>query len=190
MSLLGVKVRGRSQLAVEACAARAREKVAFDAGATDALDCLKVFGGLRRTLGVQYEIQERGHEACVFVDANTKQLVVCVSSSTYDGLEQNDARAAFTVCHEIGHVVMHEAELRAASREPALFARERQHRIFEDSEWQANCFAAAMLMPGRGLLALASRGELDVWLLQETFDVSAQAAAKRLADFRANKVLL
>lgn len=45
-------------------------------------------------------------------------------------------------------------------------------------------------MPGAGLRILELGGELDEWLLQETYGVSAQAAAKRLSDYRSGKAFI
>ena len=52
-----------------------------------------------------------------------------------------------------------------------------------DTEWQANGFAAAMLMPATGLDQMERAGELDVRMVAKTYLVSLQAAELRLKVF-------
>ena len=56
-----------------------------------------------------------------------------------------------------------------------------EHEAYQDTEWQANAFAGALLMPARGLLILdQEHGELSTALVTEHFRVSAEAAGYRL----------
>jgi Zn-dependent peptidase ImmA (M78 family) len=65
------------------------------------------------------------------------------------------------------------------------------HRIFEDTEWQANAFAAAFLMPGAGLVELEARGiTLTPQELVRRFNVSFDAARIRLDVYRARRTEL
>lgn len=55
-------------------------------------------------------------------------------------VESTNGRSLFTFAHEFGHIILgHE---RTLNREETL-----EHKAFEDSEWQANTFAAEFLMP-------------------------------------------
>lgn len=72
----------------------------------------------------------------------------------YDALFQdgtNTNRARSTLAHEIGHAVLHKAEVRTGRELPAALALRRAPRSklkpYEDSEWQAYMFAGALLMP-------------------------------------------
>jgi Zn-dependent peptidase ImmA (M78 family) len=62
------------------------------------------------------------------------------------------------------------------------------HRVYEDTEWQANAFAAAFLVPAAGLANLErSRGILTAQELVRRFNVSFDAARIRLDCFRARR---
>ena len=62
------------------------------------------------------------------------------------------------------------------------------HEVFRDTEWQANAFASALLMPARGLLALEQKYDgLSPVIASENFRVSAQAASYRLDMYNARK---
>ncbi|WP_019594108.1 ImmA/IrrE family metallo-endopeptidase [Thioalkalivibrio sp. ALM2T] len=64
-----------------------------------------------------------------------------IREDVYDNLHQDDPRSRFTIAHEIGHLVLHPGLSLARGKAPAT------HRHFEDSEWQADTFAAEFLMP-------------------------------------------
>ena len=70
-------------------------------------------------------------------------MTIILRADTYDALcdvsDPKHCRARFTVAHEIGHLILHEgfALARGAVR----------HKHYEDSEWQADTFAAELLMP-------------------------------------------
>jgi len=67
---------------------------------------------------------------------------IWVTEATYQGALKFDPRCRFTLAHELAHVLLH-------SGRPLARAPERQSNIapFRSSEWQANAFAAAFLMP-------------------------------------------
>ena len=63
----------------------------------------------------------------------------------------------------------------------ALHRGEQAHRPFRDTEWQANAFASALLMPAQGLIALErEHGALTVVEIADRFGVSHEAAGYRL----------
>ena len=102
-------------------------------------------------------------------------------------------RALFCLCHELGHVCVHTQKLVELSRIPhdvaALHRGEvPSHAIFEDTEWQANAFAAAFLMPGAGLAELEARGiMLTAQEVVRRYNVSFDAARIRLDIYRARR---
>jgi Zn-dependent peptidase ImmA (M78 family) len=63
-----------------------------------------------------------------------------------------------------------------------------KHQHFEDTEWQANGFASALLMPANGLAVLEKRfGQISAAMIQDTFNVSYEAASYRLGCFTRRK---
>jgi Zn-dependent peptidase ImmA (M78 family) len=61
------------------------------------------------------------------------------------------------------------------------------HKAFMDTEWQANGFAASMLMPATGLARMERSGGLDAPAVADHYLVSLQAAELRLKVFRHRK---
>lgn len=124
------------------------------------------------------------------------EFCLCLTEDTYDWLESGERpRALFSVGHELGHVVLHAAQLRRLSRFPhspsALRrARQPQHASYMDTEWQGNAFAAALLMPAPKLRQLEKAGRLDAITLSEDMGVSYEAAAYRLEAYLKRRELL
>jgi hypothetical protein len=91
--------------------------------------------------GIVYDVVDasdlpRGIEACCLPE----QRLISLSAETYQKACGDDPRARFTIIHELGHILL------AHTR---TFHRDSNETIaaFEDSEWQANQFAAEFLMP-------------------------------------------
>lgn len=128
-------------------------------------------------IGVLYDIapddEMDGEEALTAPDLDQVQI----SESVYAKLLAGDYRARFTIIHEIGHLLKHR------NITPS-FARSSGHGFFEDSEWQADCFAAEFLMPPE--LAARCRNVADI---QATFGVSFQAATIRVRNLRKEGVI-
>ena len=101
-------------------------------------------------------------------------------------LEGRNPRAGYFVAHELGHVVLHPDQLVRLAEMPTnqqtSFHRGRaDHKPYEDTEWQANAFASALLMPAAGLQGLEDRsGWLTTSLIAARFGVSVEAAGYRL----------
>lgn len=94
---------------------------------------------------------------------------IYISESTYNKACNNHPQARFTIAHEFGHLLLeHEID--------AVFARDNINETiqsYRDSEWQADTFAAYLLMPEE--LAKDKSAE-DI---EKLFGVSASAAIAR-----------
>lgn len=116
-------------------------------------------------------------------------MEILASAQTYDWLEDSHPRAGYFVGHELGHCVLHADQLVRLALMPhqqqRSFHRGREgHKPFEDTEWQANAFAGALLMPAKGMAALEkSHGAITVSTLVNRFGVSSEAAGYRLELF-------
>jgi hypothetical protein len=116
-------------------------------------------------------------------------IEVLASEQTYAWLEVSHPRATYFVAHELGHCVLHTEQLVRLAQMPtmqlAAFHRGKtEHKPYEDTEWQANAFASALLMPAQGLLALEQkRGSLIEYDVSERFGVSNEAAGYRIELF-------
>ena len=96
---------------------------------------------------------------------------------------QNAQRRAFTIAHELGHLFLH----MGYRTNPSLWEAQDQ-RIFRrfgssEQEYQANEFAAALLMPKdiyrRILMKSAQNGRADINTVANYFNVSQAAAINR-----------
>lgn len=63
-----------------------------------------------------------------------------IPDHVYNALMEGQPRARFTVAHELGHIMMHEQVVHY------LNGIDSWHHYEEDSEWQANMFAAHLLV--------------------------------------------
>ena len=116
-------------------------------------------------------------------------IEILASAETYDWLEQDYPRGRFFLAHELGHCLLHTDQLVRLAHMPlaqqvALHQNGQlvAHEIYRDTEWQANAFASAFLMPASGLLALEIRYGIGLCpaIIAEHFVVSVEAASYRL----------
>lgn len=138
---------------------------------------------------VEYELyQLHGYrtwssELTLGVEAVTipQQKTLYLREDVYEALTEDQGRARFTATHEEGHVWLHRG-LRTYSRRGEQLGLFRKAEIpaFRDPEWQANQFAAAVLMPAPAVRVLVAREGTNPGALAETFKVSAAAARIRL----------
>ena len=115
-----------------------------------------------------------------------------INNNVYWAAHRGDPRARYTFAHEFGHCVLHKAQLKAMNQSrtnaPRLYCRD-ELKPYLDPEWQANKFAAALLMPRPAVRALAAGqplwrpGELESEVAQ-VLNVSKQTAGYRVADLR------
>ncbi len=92
-----------------------------------------------------------------------------IREDVYDAAVAGQPRHRFTVAHEAGHAMMH---IRTLNRLPSSGGKVPP---FRDPEWQANRFAAALLMP-RHLVKICT----SVREIMEKFGVSRECAEMRI----------
>ncbi|WP_462383336.1 ImmA/IrrE family metallo-endopeptidase [Pseudomonas sp. Marseille-QA0892] len=107
---------------------------------------------------------------------------IVLREDVYYGACEGRGRDRFTAAHELGHYLMHR-------NAPMKFHRAETGRLpaYKDSEWQANRFAGALLMPEAKLASCRSLREVV-----ERFGVSydaAQVQNKVLAKRRNMRIL-
>lgn len=122
--------------------------------------------------GIIYDVVDssdlpNGIEACCLPE----QRLITLSEDTYKKACEDEPRARFTVIHELGHILL--AHTRTFHRDNGGVI-----AAFEDSEWQANQFAAEFLMP---LDHMAQERITQVDHLIFAYQVSAPAAERRIA---------
>ena len=199
--LLGVRAdRGYSHRNLEKVAVYVREQLNYSP--TEAINTLQLFDGLDMMVRDRtgQDIPIRGSvieldklEGFTRYDGDNHIIEILASPKTYDWLEKNYPRGGYFVAHELGHCLLHTDQLVRLAQMPraqqAALHRGRQiHKTYQDTEWQANAFASALLMPARGLLVLEQMyDELSPTIVAEHFRVSAEAASYRLELYIARK---
>ena len=97
---------------------------------------------------------------------------ILLRQDVYDGACEGDGFHRFTVAHELGHIVMHLDQIG--------FARafcQREDKVYQNSEWQANEFAGSFLVPAH---EIKSAGIISVEEVVENFGVSPECSKIRL----------
>ena len=89
-------------------------------------------------------------------------------------------RMRFTVAHELGHLQLHDAAERFITYDYVLYRQEQKGEAgFDRREYQANAFAASLLMPERFVRAEFEENA-NILSMAERFAVSEQAMVYRL----------
>jgi IrrE N-terminal-like domain len=124
-------------------------------------------------------------------DRSKHVVEILASEQTYTWLEQSHPRASYFVAHELGHCILHTDQLVRLAQMPthqqaAYHRGGADHQPCQDTEWQANAFASALLMPMRGIQSLETKfGFVTPSLIAMNFAVSKEAAQYRLELYRA-----
>lgn len=134
-------------------------------------------GSLLDRLSVEYAISydvlepsdmpNEGIEACW----EPYSITMYIRSDVFEGVCSNNPRSRFTVMHELGHGLL--GHRRTINRS----GEDRKPEIYEDSEWQANQFAAEFLMPLEVICKLRINTALQI---EQHFNVSGPAALRRM----------
>ncbi len=140
-----------------------------------------------REIPMVHGVSEMKSEALTRWDVDASRLEILLSEDWYQQLCDGHPRARYSVAHEFGHTVLHTnqlirlAELNVASQ-VAMHRGGSDHPPYMDTEWQANAFASALLMPACGIRDLEEQFGLPATprLLAATFGVSSEAASYRL----------
>ena len=113
---------------------------------------------------------------------------VFLSPQTYAGVLDGSPRARFTTAHECGHAVLHFSQLKSKLTDGGMrLYRRSELPAYRDPEWQANAFAAAILMPAVAVRRLVENvpGNREL-AIARYFEVSQESAGIRLNTLKLN----
>jgi predicted transcriptional regulator len=165
---------------------------------TDRFDALRFFDQIvpdmtlkcrAGVIALREAVEDCQQEGLTRWDGESKFLEIVLSGETYDQLQGGHVRARSTVAHEAGHACLHVDQIirlgGMSLSSQVAFHRERcPHEACQDTEWQANAFGSALLMPAAGLLKLAERvGCHSKVAIAETFGVSVESASYRIQTY-------
>lgn len=166
----GYRVRPHSTDTIRQCAVACRNSFALDEGKIagerfiDLLTEQNIFVDI-----VEDDEIPAGEEARCIPDED----LIVLPMRTYKDLVAQKPRALFTLAHELGHWALRHRVIMSRGNQ--------QHKFFEDSEWQANQFAAEFLMP---LNVIRSKNLRSAKEIMSAFGVSYDAASKRLKSLK------
>jgi hypothetical protein len=149
--------------------------------------CLEVGG---KDIDIVEVIEDCKPEGMSRWDCEAGRLELVLSADTYDLLRSDHIRARYTVLHEFGHIIQHTAQIirlagLSLTSQIALHRLKTEHAAYLDTEWQANAFASAMLMPATGVRELTNQNaELRANQIARHFGASEEAARYRLESVR------
>lgn len=106
------------------------------------------------------------------------EKLIILSESSYLGLSKNNARDRFTLCHEIGHALLH-----SNSNEENIVYFKAKNINYEDieniAEYQAHHFASALLMPFHHVKNILNFGG-NYRHINKFFNSSQEATRRRI----------
>jgi Zn-dependent peptidase ImmA (M78 family) len=195
---LGVRAdHALSHRRLEEFAAHVRAQLGF--GTDTAINLLTLFEDLHeitirrsdgRTIPLWGHVSDlESSEGYARYDKERNVMEIVVSTQTYDWLRHGHPRAAYCIGHELGHCLLHTDQLIRLAKMPtnqqtAFHRGQTTHAIFCDTEWQANAFSGALLMPAPGIAAIETRNcAVTPSMLANQFGVSREAAGYRLQLF-------
>lgn len=110
----------------------------------------------------------------VFGETYPCQHVMKLREDIYDKAVAGDGFARMTIAHEVGHLLEHDDTPLAMTRRAA----NSQTPAYLSSEWQANAFAGALLMPACKIV------DMDEFAVADTYRVSLAAATTQKQKIR------
>lgn len=169
---LGHKVEAKTAYSIEKIAMSVREKLGINSAKVKIVALLEMLQNLDEiTLDIVEDHELKDEEAVAFPDKN----IIRVKDSIYSDACRGVGHAIFTLAHELGHIIMHKNQEQSYARGT--------HRIYEDSEWQADTFASAFLMDNRFIdLEFDTAGDVS-----KRFGTSYKAADVRLSKLRSKQ---
>lgn len=178
-----------SYASIERAARAARTALAPEVGPTGRLPGVALFERLGQfrvdcgmsMLPMKYDVRDIACEGETRFDPEAQAFLLSLSEGTYARLEEDEERARFTLPHEIGHLCLHSNLVYRLLTMPASSMKQGSHPSYFDTEWQADAFAGAMLMPAQSLRSLIDKPDGDARrIIKRTFGVSGSAAEVRL----------
>jgi len=188
--------RSQSYRSIDQLASTFRRELGYED--TERFDAMKFFnkqvGDLEvqskgQTIAVEEAVDKCQQEGLVRWDPESTVMYFVLSEKTHSDLRRGVQRATFTVAHEAGHLKLHTEEIMGLAglnlqSQAALHRHADPHPWYLDTEWQANAFAAALLMPKAQLTQMRRNGWIEPREVAEFYGVSETTAKIRIMNLR------
>ena len=170
----GYKVRPMSIININKITQALREIAEDFINVNGRLDIVRLLDYLDKTDQLSCQIMDDNdwiknglNDIEAYVCHNTQ--CIYIKESVYISASDGNGRFRLTLAHELGHYILHLFQpIMARSKDSAI-------KSYEDSEWQANCFAGLVLAPTNEVAQIANAQEIS-----ETFGITPKAAEVRL----------
>ncbi len=186
--------RGYSYADIEQIAQLVRQQLNLDAQAS--LDMREFFEfhlddvsvvHRGKNIPLVHGVEELKTEALTRWDPFTERIQLLLSAESYRMLCNGHPRPKYTIGHELGHALLHTgkliklAELNLPSQ-AAMHRGKTDHPAYRDTEWQANAFSGAFIVPAKGIKAISAslQRTLTPDELASYYGISVDVAAIRL----------
>lgn len=134
-----IKVKPRSRRNIRNIVNTLKEKWGLKGKRIEILKFLEIIVSL---IEYDYEIVEDYQLKTNYAEFDSTEKVIRIRESVYNGAAVGNTRDRFTVAHEIGHMILHSfmnADIKFCRVNDVV-------KSYEDIEWQANTFAAELLV--------------------------------------------
>ncbi|MGL5796690.1 MAG: ImmA/IrrE family metallo-endopeptidase [Cetobacterium sp.] len=160
------KAEPRSRQKIEAEVEQFRKNCKITSSKGRAIDVLKVLDLSTEVYGYEYQVvEDRELPYNVYAETDLIHKKIYIKESVYDRAAEGSTRDRFTIAHEIGHVIMHTDKI--------IVCRGDEIKKYEYPEWQADHFAAELLVP------VFHIGDLSVDEIKNKYKVSKKVAQIR-----------
>lgn len=138
--------------------------------------------------------EELGYRAGATDPKGDSEINILVTEEIWDALEQTAPMNYFaktTVCHEIGHALLHVPVIRRHMLVEGVLARVQRKSLkaYEDPEWQAWAFAGCIMMPSVTVnKMLTLEPLLNVATLSQKYELSEKMVMAQLKKMKLNLV--
>lgn len=99
------------------------------------------FAALDEPFAISLDVRETEELGGDHAQSIPSERLIMVRKDVYRGACEDRGRDRFTLAHELGHVLLHPDAVHARR------CRRQEIKAYCNSEWQANAFAAELLMP-------------------------------------------
>lgn len=167
----GIKVKRLSVQEIREAANGFRSLLGLDEPAIDVINLLDSM----QYAGVGYDVWERSEMGDDEARCLPDEYTILIREDVFDAASEGKPRARFTMAHEFGHLLMHSGVSPQLARTKSPI-----HHWEYDSEWQADTFAAELLMPADQVVARCK----TIQDIQNIFNVSWKAASIRFQELK------